>query len=71
MIDLPHDHPGPSPAKVRFFAEMGMAMQVMALYHSLPADAQKEMMEGVRQFTADIYNQPEESKNGKNPNRSS
>lgn len=59
MIDLPVEHSGPSAARTKFYSEMAMAMQFMALYHSLPAEAQKEMMEGVRAFQADLYNKPE------------
>lgn len=52
---------GPNPGRVRFFQDMAMAMQFMALYHSLSEESQREMMEGVKAFSAELYNKPQEA----------
>lgn len=61
MIDLPPAS-GPNPGRVRFFQDMAMAMQLLGLYYSLSEESQREMMEGVRAFSAELYNQPKDKK---------
>lgn len=61
MIDLPPPT-GPNPGRVRFFQDFAMAVQVLALYYSLSEDSQREMMEGIRSFSAELYNQPKDKK---------
>lgn len=39
---------GPSPQKERFFAEVALGMEILALYHALPLEAQQVFIDTLR-----------------------
>lgn len=43
---------GPDHRKARFFRELATAMEFLALYHTLDADAQKELMTTIQSYAA-------------------
>ena len=41
---------GPDERKARFFREVASAFEFLALYHSLPAEAQRELMTIIQSY---------------------
>lgn len=48
---------GPDERKARFFREVASAFEFLALYHSLPAEAQRELMTTVQSYSSQTQRQ--------------